>query len=324
MIIDSHAHFVPQTLLEEIRDVISSFPSIKLVKFENSFGFSFSNSPSTRPVNIKLSDKSSRLSWMDNQLIDLQVVGGWLDMFGYQIPIDEGIKWSKLINKHLKSFCDTSNNRFIPLATLPMQNGKAAAQLLDEVHKDGFKGVMIGTQPKGIGGVLDDKSLIPFWESANRNKSIIFIHPMFDSGDNRVNDYGMNNAVGRITDTLIAISRIIFSGHVERYSDIKIVIGMGGACLPYILGRLIHNYNLNKDSLFNPKLAISNMYFDTVLHDKNALSFLIDTVGSERVMMGSDMPFPIGDNNPKDIIKKINIKEEKLILGKVASDLFSL
>ena len=129
MIIDSHAHFVPQTLLEEIRDVISSFPSIKLVKFENSFGFSFSNSPSTRPVNIKLSDKSSRLSWMDNQLIDLQVVGGWLDMFGYQIPIDEGIKWSKLINKHLKSFCDTSNNRFIPLATLPMQNGKAAAQL---------------------------------------------------------------------------------------------------------------------------------------------------------------------------------------------------
>jgi aminocarboxymuconate-semialdehyde decarboxylase len=69
---------------------------------------------------------------------------------------------------------------------------------------------------------------------------------------------------------------------------------------------------------------MSNMYFDTVLHDKNALSFLIDTVGSERVMMGSDMPFPIGDNNPKDIIKKINIKEEKLILGKVASDLFSL
>ena len=104
-----------------------------------------------------------------------------------------------------------------------MQNGKAAAQLLDEVHKDGFKGVMIGTQPKGIGGVLDDKSLIPFWESANRNKSIIFIHPMFDSGDNRVNDYGMNNAVGRITDTLIAISRIIFSGHVERYSDIKTI-----------------------------------------------------------------------------------------------------
>ena len=98
------------------------------------------------------------------------------------------------------------------------------------VVKEGFKGVMIGTQPKGVGGVLDDPSLIPFWESANRNKSIVFIHPMFDSGDNRVNDYGMNNAVGRITDTLIAISRIIYSGHVEKYSDANIVIGMGGAC----------------------------------------------------------------------------------------------
>ena len=80
---------------------------------------------------------------------------------------------------------------------------------------------------KGQGGTLDDPDLKPFWESAHRNGSILFIHPMFDSGDERVNDFGMNNAIGRITDTLIAISRIIYSGHVETYHNAKIVIGIG-------------------------------------------------------------------------------------------------
>ena len=324
MIIDSHSHFVPQTLLEEIKDVISSFSSVKLIKSDNNFGFSFSDTLPTRPVSEKLSDKSWRLAWMDSHSIDVQVVGGWLDMFGYQMPVEEGINWSKLINKHLKSFCDQSNNRFLPLGTLPMQNGEAAAKVLDEIHKEGFKGVMIGTQPNGVGGVLDDPSLLPFWESANRNKSILFIHPMFDSGDDRVNDYGMNNAVGRITDTLIAISRIIFSGHVERFNNVKIVIGMGGACLPYVLGRLFHNYQLNKENLFNPKLAISKMYYDTVIHDQNALSLLINTVGPERVMLGSDMPFPIGDKDPINLLKNINKDEQNLILGKVARKLFCL
>ena len=71
---------------------------------------------------------------------------------------------------------------------------------------------MIGTQPQGSGGVLDDPALTPFWQAADRNQSVLFIHPVFDSGDARVDDYGMNNAIGRITDTLIAISRLIYSG----------------------------------------------------------------------------------------------------------------
>ena len=147
---------------------------------------------------------------------------------------------------------------------------------------------------------------------------------MFDSGDNRVNDYGMNNAVGRITDTLIAISRIIYSGHVEKYSDANIVIGMGGACLPYIVGRLFHNYQLHQKTLYNPKIAISNMYYDTVVHDPKALSFLINNVGIKNVMLGSDMPFPIGDMSPTEILKNLNKEEQDLILGKVARKLFSL
>ncbi len=324
MIIDSHAHLVPPDLIEEIKDVSLNFPSIEIISSNKSISFSFLKNKLTRPISNKLFDVKERINWMDKQNITLQVVGGWVDMFGYQIPVEEGIRWSEMINRHLKIFSDQSNGRFLPLATLPMQDGKAAAMVLDDIHKQGFKGVMIGTQPKGVGGVLDDPSLTPFWESADKNRSILFIHPMFDSGDIRVDDYGMNNAVGRITDTMIAVSRIIYSGHIERYRNARVVIGMGGAGLPYIIGRLIHNFKLHKETLYDPKLALSSMYYDTVIHDSSALSFLIEKVGYERVMLGSDMPFPIGDLEPMSILNNIENEQRLSILGETTKKLFSL
>ena len=187
-------------------------------------------------------------------------------MFAYEIPAEEGLRWSRLINTHLAKLAK-DQPRFIPLATVPLQDGARAAEVLKEAHGQGFKGAMIGTQPKGKGGVLDDPSLLPFWEAANELGSIIFIHPVFESGDDRVHDYGMANAVGRITDTLIAMSRLIYAGHVTRYANTKIVAGIGGAALPYVIGRLRRNYSLDKDKLGDPDAALAAMYYDTIVQD---------------------------------------------------------
>ena len=326
MIIDSHAHFVPPRLLDAIRDMNSQFPSIELIKGEdNSFGFSFAGHKSTRPVSKLLSDTDGRLDWMNTNGIDMQVIGGWLDMFGYEIPADEGQRWSRLINHHLKEFC-AENPRFLPLATLPMQNGKAAAKVLESAHSSGFSGAMIGTQPKGKGGTLDDPDLKPFWESAHQNGSILFIHPVFDSGDERVNDFGMNNAVGRITDTLIAISRIIYSGHVETYHNAKIVIGIGGSALPFVIGRMMRNYELHKHQLADPSKALSLLYYDTLVHDPSALALLIKKVGVNRIMLGSDMPFPIGDPMPRNILDRAQLTttDRSMLETHVAKAIFGL
>ncbi len=324
MIIDSHAHFIPPSLLDAIRDRLSEFPALELAHDDNgSFGFSFAGNKPTRAAAKMLSDTQGRLAWMDANGIDRQVNGGWLDMFGYEMPADQGQCWSMMINQHLKDFA-AQNSRFIPLASLPMQDGTAAATVLDAAHKDGFKGAMIGTQPKGKGGVLDDPSLKPFWESAHRNQSVIFIHPVFDSGDDRVNDYGMNNAIGRITDTLIAISRIIYSGHVETYHGAKIVIGIGGSALPYVLGRMMRNYNLHKDTLADPSKALSMLYYDTLLHDPAALEFLISAVGIDRIMLGSDMPFPIGDPSPLEILHRLDAADRAKLECGVVSNLLGL
>ena len=308
MIIDCHAHIVPPALLDAIRTDKASFPSVRLIEEGGSLGFAFAGSKPTRPVSKPLSDIAARLAWLDTNRIERQVVGGWLDMFAYEIPIEEGLRWSRLINTHLAGLAK-EQPRFIPLATVPLQDGARAAEVLKEAHSQGFKGAMIGTQPKGKGGVLDDASLKPFWEAANSLGSIIFIHPVFESGDDRVHDYGMANAVGRITDTLIAMSRLIYAGHVTRYSNMKVVAGIGGAALPYVIGRLRRNYSLDKDKLGDPDAALAAMYYDTIVQDARTLRYLADIVGAGRIMMGSDMPFPIGDLAPLKIVQETSFSE---------------
>jgi aminocarboxymuconate-semialdehyde decarboxylase len=325
MIIDCHAHLVPPTLLDAIRAAKANFPSVKLIEEGGSLGFAFAGNKPTRPVSKPLSDIAARLQWLDTNKIERQVVGGWLDMFGYEIPADEGVRWSRLINSHLAKIAK-DQPRFVPLATVPLQDGARAAEVLREAHAEGFKGAMIGTQPKGKGGVLDDPSLLPFWEAANSLGSIVFIHPVFESGDDRVHDYGMANAVGRITDTLIAMSRLIYAGHVTRFSNIKIVAGIGGAALPYVIGRLRRNYSLDKDKLGDPDAALAAMYYDTIVQDTRALRYLADVVGADRIMMGSDMPFPIGDLAPLRIVEETSFTdaERASINGGLVQKLFGI
>lgn len=324
MIVDAHAHLVPPSLLEEIRRRAASFPSVKLIEEGGGLGFSFSGGKPTRPVSKPLSDMPARAKWMKDQGIDKQVVGGWLDMFGNDLPAAEGELWSRLANEHLAKAAQT-DPRFVPLACVPLQDGERAACVLRDAHAAGFRGAMIGTQPKGVGGVLDDPSLEPFWRAANELRSVLFIHPVFESGDDRVHDYGMANAVGRITDTLIAVSRLIYAALPSRYPQMRFVVGIGGAALPYVIGRLRRNFALDK-KLGDPDAALGWFYYDTLVQDPRVLNFLGQIVGKDRIMMGSDMPFPIGDPEPAKVVDQSDFSaaDRIVVKGALAQTLFGL
>lgn len=321
MIIDAHAHLVPPTLVDAIKSQAEKFPSVRMTE---EGGFAFCGGKPTRPVSKGLSDVPARLKWMDENNIDRQVVGGWLDIFGNELPVEEGVAWSRLYNEHMLAFAK-AEPRFVPLCLVPLQDGARAAEVLREAHAQGFKGTMIGTQPKGKGGVLDDAALVPFWEAANELGMGVFIHPVFESGDDRVHDYGMANAVGRITDMLITFSRLIYAGHVTRYTGAKIVAGIGGAALPYVIGRLRRNYSLDK-KLGDPDAALAALYYDTIVQDVRTLRYLADIVGADRIMMGSDMPFPIGDLEPTKIVADTAFSdaERASINGGLAQSLLGL
>ncbi|MGI9425192.1 MAG: amidohydrolase family protein [Hyphomicrobiaceae bacterium] len=325
MIIDSHAHFVPRPIIDALRGGKPEFPNLASEATDNSVKLSFSGGAWTRSLSPGLFDAAQRLDWMDSQNIDRQVVGPWLDMTGYELPEAEGVAWSTWLNAELLSF-SKDNARFVPLATLPLQSGEAAAKVLRDCMRDGFHGAMIGTQPKGKGGVLDDADLAPFWQAASETGAAVVIHPMYDCGDRRADNYGMANAIGRITDTALTLTRMLYAGMPSKYSGAKIVIPIGGAALPFVMGRLMRNYALHKDELANPQEGFGALWFDTVVHDAATLKFLADQVGWSRIMMGSDKPFPIGDPEPLGIVDAcdLNAADRDAVVRGTATDLFRL
>jgi len=324
MIIDCHAHLVPPDLLVAIRKSATKFPDVRQIEDGGLLALAFAGAKPTRPVSKPLSDIAGRVAWMAAQGIDKQVVGGWVDMFGYELPGTEAEAWSRLANECLLAAAK-AEPRFVPLATVPLGNGARAASVLKDAVMAGFAGVMIGTLPRGVGSTLDAADLDAFWRAADETAALIHIHPSFDAGDVRVNDFGLANGLGRITDAAVAVARLICAGHVARYKNVKFFAPMGAAALPFVLGRLKRNAAITS-GIGDPVEALSRIYTDTILHDARVLKFVVEMMGADRLMMGSDMPFPIGDTEPLKIVAAAGLSKDQSasINGGLAAGLFRI
>ena len=325
MIIDTHAHVVPSSLIETLRADRRIFPSVRLIAEHSLLRMAFAGEAPTRPITPRLSDLEQRKEWLVEKNIDHQVVGGWTDVYGYELPGEEGADWARFLNEHIRKDSETLSS-LTPLASVPLQHGALAARVLEEALDAGFIGAMIGTQPKGVGGTLDDPELYPFWEVASARRATIFLHPMYICGDARLEAYDLLNAVGRLTDTTIAMARLLFSGHLTRYPGVTLVVSHGGGALPYALGRLRRNRALHPDGYADPLEGFRRLFFDTVLFEPQALRFLCDVAGSDRVVLGSDYPFPIGDPEPARVVDEtpLTAAERHAILGETAARIFHI
>jgi aminocarboxymuconate-semialdehyde decarboxylase len=326
LIIDVHAHYLPRLVFERFDQHAKEFSSVQMIRDNTSTRLAFAGGEPTRPIAPKLSDLQDRKQWMDKNGIDHQLVGGWLDSFGYELPAAEGAAWSRYLNHCLLDALD-DEPRFTPLATVPLQDGALAAEVLKEAWQQGFGGVMIGTLPKGSSGVLDAPELDLFWAQADALGVAVFLHPMFLCGEPRLSDYDLVNALGRIADTSIAVSRLLYSGHLLRYPNLKLVLSHGGAALPFVLGRLSRNFTIAQGKYADPRKGFATLYFDSVVFDQAALRLLVEVAGDGRVMLGSDMPFPIGDPHPRAVIEHgscFSEPQRKAMLGQTSSQVFRL
>ena len=323
IVIDVHAHFIPKLLTERFDASAAKFPGVKLLRDGKRTRMQFPGGEPTRPIAPKLSDLADRRAWMDGNGIDHQLVGGWLDSFGYELPSGEGLAWSRFYNDCLQEAL-REETRFTPLATVPLQHGGLAAEVLSEALDRGFGGVMIGTLPKGNSGNLDDPALDPFWQAASDLKAAVFMHPMFLCGEPRLADYDLVNAIGRLADTSIAASRLLFSGHLLKFPGMKFVLSHGGAALPYALGRLARNHANSQGKYADPRKGFEAMYFDSCVFDADSLEYLVKKAGAEKIMLGSDQPFPIGDPEPRKVVEGATLNEalKERILGETAQGVF--
>ena len=324
MIVDVHGHLVPPALLDSIRKERAKFPSLRLIEDGGGLALAFAGGKPSRPIMKGLSDTAGRLAWMEKQGIDRQVNGGWPDWFGYELPAAEGEGWCRLFNDALIAQV-AAEPRFVPLASVPLQDGARAGAVLKAAMASGFRGAMISTLPRGIGSVLDAKDLDPFWAAADETGAVIHIHPAYDAGESRVSDFGLANGVGRVTDAMVAIARLLCTGHVTRYPNAKFFVPIGAAGLPFVIGRLKQNHKITPD-IADPAEGLARIYTDSIVHDPRVLRFLIEMIGADHVMMGSDMPFPIGETEPMKVVAAAGLQPGQVaaINGGSAQKLFRI
>ncbi|HLY44500.1 MAG TPA: amidohydrolase family protein [Stellaceae bacterium] len=322
MIIDTHAHVVPRSMLDALRSEKRLFPSVTLHAEGAAPRMAFAGGAPGRPIQARLADLAQRRDWLKAARVDHQLVGGWTDVYGYELAAEEGADWARFYNEHMAR--DAAEfSALTALATVPLQNGAMAARVLEEALDAGFKGAMIATQPKGTGGNLDDPDLDPFWEVASARGAAIFLHPHYICGDERLAGYDLVNAVGRLADSTLAVARLLFSGHLTRFPGMTLVLSHGGGALPYALGRLKRNRTIHPDYA-DPEAGFRQLYFDTVLFEPRALRFLCDVTGADKVMLGSDYPFGIGDPDPTAVVDAtpLTAAEREAVLGGNAARIF--
>jgi aminocarboxymuconate-semialdehyde decarboxylase len=317
--VDIHAHAVPAGLLADLAAGRIRFPHVELRQTDGGPVMRFNDSPPTRPISAGLTDAARRSAWLAEQGIARQVVSGWLDVFGYELPADEGADWAIALTDAIAEMT-AADDRLTPLGTVPLQDPGRSASLLHERYRTNLPGVMIST--RAAGRELDDPALTPFWEAAAEAGAVVYLHP--GSGASaRYADFGLVNGLARLEDSTVTLARLLYAGVPARYPGMKLVVAHGGGALPYVLGRLIRNHLITPGTA-DPVESFGCLYFDSVVFDAGALEFLVAKAGPGRVLLGSDYPFPIGDPAPRTVLEHASLPgaDRDLILGGNAARLF--
>jgi len=236
-----------------------------------------------------------RLQDMDEQKVDVQVLSIHTPLVGYDLDAQQGLALAREFNDEVSDTVSGSKKRLAGLATLPMQDvGLAIQELERALIKLGLKGVTLDTHVND--DQWDNPKFLPFFKAAEQMGALLFYHPQPQNNFllQRIKGYGMNNSLGVILDDAIVTAVLLCSGVLEKCPDLKVCIAHGGGPVCYAMGRLDRNWHDRPGGRSTPKppsAYMKKLYYDTVTGDEAALRFLIDRVGADRVVMGSDWPF---------------------------------
>jgi len=242
-------------------------------------------------------DLEHRLADMTAAKVDVQVLSVCPQTFLYGQPPALASVFARIQNEQLAKLAKSRPDRFLAIATLPMQAPKQAAEELRHAMSVlGLRGAQIGSNVAGKN--LDDPELEPVWATAAELDAFILVHPIGVAGAERLSSYYLTNLIGNPLDTTIAAACLTFSGVLERYPGLKFCLAHGGGFVPYQAGRFVHGWHVReepKKKLGRPPTdSLKRLYFDTIVHSKEALEFLVGSAGADRVLLGSDYPFDMG------------------------------
>ena len=259
------------------------------------------------------------LDAMTRRGLDAAAISPPPELLMYWATADTGRAIAQATNDGMAELARAYPDRFLPLATLPMQAPDLAADELARAIGLGLRGACLCTHVNGTD--LDDLRFEAVFACAERLDVPLFLHPQNAGDVTRLHDYHLWTLIGFPMETATAAARLILGGVFVRHPTLTIVLAHGGGFLPYQLGRLDHGYRVRpalRARLPQPPSAyLTNFYCDSLTHDAGALRFLLDRVGADHVVLGSDYPFDMGHNAPAAAIRALGLSrtQEAAILG---------
>lgn len=268
-----------------------------------------------RTIEANCWDPVARLQDCDREGVHLQVLSTTPVMFSYWAKPKDGLQVSQFLNDHLASVIAAHPTRFVGLGTVPLQDPQLAIQEGERCIRDlGLSGFQIGSHVNHWN--LSDPVLFPFYEACQKWGAALFVHPWDMMGQSEMGKYWLPWLVGMPAETSRAICSMIFGGVFAKFPKLRVAFAHGGGSFPMTLGRIQHGFESRPDLCavdckVAPKDYIGHFYVDSLTHDQNALRYLVNLFGAEKVCLGTDYPFPLGEEYPGRLISEAGFNSEQ-------------
>lgn len=319
--IDLHTHILPKTW-PDLRDRYGYGGFMRLDHEATGCGRMIVDGETFREVGANCWDPEVRLEECDELGVDVQVLSTVPIMFSYWAKPKDTADLARLLNDHLQSVVQRHPRRFVALGTLPMQAPDLAMRELERcVRELGMPGVQIGTHVNGQN--LDAPAVASVLECAADLDAAVFVHPWDMMAPDRMERYWLSWLVGMPAESALAICSLIFGGVLDRLPDLRICFAHGGGSFPGTLGRIDHGYQVRPDLCAvnrgaSPRSYLGRFYLDSLVHDARMLEVLLEQVGANRIALGSDYPFPLGEAEPGRLVESMNLpagQRERILAG---------
>ena len=317
MKIDIHTHIMPSTMPNWTRKF--GYGEFIHLEHRNCQACMMKGDKLFRVVEENCFDDKARIKDMDQTQVSMQVLSTIPVLFNYWAKASDGHETSRFFNDHIAETVSRQPSRFIGLGTVPMQDVDLAIKEMQRcVNELKLPGIELGSNINGKN--LSEKEFFPFYEEAEKLGCAIFIHPWEMMGQQDMQRYWLPWLVGMPAETSRAICSLIFGGVFEKFPKLRVAFAHGGGSFPFTFGRIKHGFDVRPDlvaidNAIDPTNYLGRFWVDSLVHDNKALEFLIDLIGEDKICVGSDYPFPLGEQIPGEIVEKL--KHDKKIIDKI-------
>ena len=259
-------------------------------------------------------DATVRIKEMDMTEVGIQVLSTIPVLFNYSEKAEHALETSRFFNDHIAECVEQHPTRFKGIGTVPMQDVDMAIREMERCIKElKMPGIEIRSNINTMN--LSDPYFTPFWKAAEELGCSIFVHPWEMMGEKDMQRYWLPWLVGMPAETSRAICSMIFGGVFEQFPRLRVAFAHGGGSFPLTIGRIEHGFNVRPDlcaidNPINPRNYSGKFWIDAIVHDPKALDFIVDIMGHNKICMGSDYPFPLGEHHPGRLIESMNYTPE--------------